>query len=49
MGAERKTIPPTNNTFQVDFCTVAYWQNGRIDEENLFYDQMGMMRLLGLN
>ena len=34
--------------FQVDFCTVAHWQNGQIDEENLFYDQMGMMSQLGL-
>ena len=35
MGAEWKTIPPTNKTLQVDFCTVtAYWQNGRMGEEN---------------
>jgi hypothetical protein len=49
MGVEWKTIPPTNKTLQVDFCTVAYWQNGRIGEENLFHNQMGMMRQLGLN
>jgi predicted ester cyclase len=48
IGAEGKTIPPTNKKFQVDFCTVAHWKNGQIDEENLFYDQMGVIRQLGL-
>jgi SnoaL-like polyketide cyclase len=48
MAAGGKTIPPTNKKFQIEFCTVAYWKNGQIDEENLFYDQMGMMRQLGL-
>jgi predicted ester cyclase len=48
VGAAGKMIPPTNKTFQVDFCTVAHWKNGQIDEENLFFDQMGMMRQLGL-
>jgi SnoaL-like polyketide cyclase len=43
-----KTIPPTNNKFQVDFCTVAHWKNDQIDEENLFYDQVVMIRQLGL-
>ena len=43
-----KTIPPTNKKFQIDFCTVAHWKNGQIDEENLFYDHVGMMRQLGL-
>jgi SnoaL-like polyketide cyclase len=44
-----KTIPPTNKKFQVEFCTVAHWNNGQIEEENLFYNQMGMMmRQLGL-
>lgn len=48
MGHGGKTIPPTNKKFQVDFCTVAYWKIGNIDEENLFYDQSGMNRQLGL-
>ena len=48
MGPRGKTIPPTNKKFQVDFCTVAHWKNSQIDEENLFYDQAGMMRQLGL-
>jgi ketosteroid isomerase-like protein len=48
MAPEGKTISPTNKKFQVDFCTVAHWKNGKIDEENLFYDNMGMMKQLGL-
>src|SRR5689334_9499015 len=31
-------IPPTGKHFEVDFCTVARWQDGQIVEENLFYD-----------
>ena len=41
-------IPPTNKKFKVDFCTVAHWKNGKIVEENLFYDVAGMMTELGL-
>ena len=48
MGAGGKTIPPTNKKFKVDFCTVARRTDGRIIEENLFYDQAGMMAQLGL-
>jgi hypothetical protein len=48
IGSEGKSIPPTNQKFQVDFCTVAHWKNGKIIEENLFYDQVGMMKQLGL-
>ena len=43
MTSEGKKIPPTNKKFQVDFCTVAHWKNGQIDEENI-----GMMKQLGL-
>ena len=35
--ADGGSIPPTNKTFKVDFCTVAHWnENGEIVEENLF-------------
>jgi ketosteroid isomerase-like protein len=42
-------IPPTGKSFEVDFCTVARWENGKIVEENLFYDLVGMMSQLGLS
>jgi predicted ester cyclase len=47
--AEGKTIPPTNKKFRLEFCTVATWnKNGEITEERLNYDQVGMMKQLGL-
>ena len=46
IGLDGEMIPATNKTFKVDFCTVAHWKDGRIIEENLFYDLVGMMRQL---
>jgi predicted ester cyclase len=49
MGPDGKEIPPTGKSFEVDFCTVARWDdNGQIIEENLFYDVVGMMKQIGL-
>ncbi len=47
-GPDGKDIPPTSKSFEVDFCTIARWENGEIVEENLFYDMVGMMRQIGL-
>jgi ketosteroid isomerase-like protein len=41
-------LPPTGKSFDLDFCTVARWVDGRIVEENLFYDRELMMSQLGL-
>jgi hypothetical protein len=42
-------IQPTNKSFHIDFCKVARWdKNGQIVEENLFYDQMGMLKQIGV-
>ena len=38
----------TGKTFEVEFCPVARWQNGEIVEENLFYDQVGFLRQIGV-
>jgi ketosteroid isomerase-like protein len=43
------TIPPTNKSFEVEFCTVAHWQNGQIVEERLFYDLVGLLRQIGVS
>jgi hypothetical protein len=44
-----KTVPPTNRSFKVEFCTVATWNDGgEIIEERLFYDLVGLMRQIGL-
>jgi len=41
-------IQPTNKKFQTEFCTVATWKNGKIIEERLFYDLIGVMTQIGL-
>lgn len=48
-GPDGKEIAPTGRPFEVDFCTVARWdENGQIIEENLFYDLVGLMTQIGL-
>src|SRR3569832_1095687 len=47
--ADGKTIPPTGKKFEVEFCTVAHWnENGEIVEEKLFYDLVGLMQQIGV-
>ena len=49
LGPDGKEIPPTGKSFDVDFCTVARWdQNGQIIEENLFYDLVSFMKQIGI-
>jgi hypothetical protein len=48
-GPEKRTFQPTNKEFQVEFCTVAHWdEEGEIVEKRVFYDLVGLMRQLGL-
>ena len=48
-GPGGKEIAPTGKSFEVDFCTVARWdESGQIVEENLFYDLVGLMTQIGL-
>jgi hypothetical protein len=48
-GPQGETIQPTNKSFEVEFCTVAHWnEKGEIVEEKLFYDLVGLMRQIGL-
>ena len=48
-GPDGKEIPPTGKSYEVDFCTVARWDDkGQIIEENLFYDLVGFMQQIGL-
>lgn len=48
-GPDGREIPPTGKAFDVDFCTVAHWdENGQIIEENLFYDLVTFMKQIGL-
>ena len=43
------SIPPTGKAFEVDFCTVALWNDGQIVEENLMYDLVTFMQQIGLS
>jgi hypothetical protein len=48
-GPDGKTIPPTNKKFEVEFCTVARWNdNGEISEEKLFFDPISLMQQIGV-
>jgi ketosteroid isomerase-like protein len=47
-GSDGKEIPPTGKSFEVDFYTVALWNDGQIVEENLMYDLVGFMKQIGL-
>ena len=46
-GLDGKMIQPTNKKFRLEFCTLAHWKEGKILEERLFYDQMGMLKQIG--
>ncbi len=48
-GPDGTEVPPTGKAFEVDFCTVAHWDNGQITEEYLFYDLVSFMQQLGLS
>jgi ketosteroid isomerase-like protein len=47
-GPDGKETPPTGQSFEVDFYTVALWDDGQIVEENLMYDLVGFMKQIGL-
>ena len=49
VGPDGTTIPATYKSFELDVCTVARWQDGKIVEENLFYDQVGLLRQIGVS
>lgn len=46
-GLDGNMIQPTNMKFHLEFCTVAHWKDGKILEERLLYDQMGMLKQIG--
>ena len=47
--ADGTEIPPTGKSFDVDFYTVAQWDDGQKVEENLMYDLVTFMQQLGLS
>lgn len=47
-GPDGKDIPPTGKKFDIEFFTVARWEDGQIVEENLMYDLVTFMKQIGL-
>ena len=43
-----KTIPPTNKKFKLGMATIARWENGKMVEEHLFWDNQAFMKQIGL-
>jgi hypothetical protein len=43
------SIPPTGKSFKVTMATIARWEDGRIAEEHLFWDNAEIMRQMGLS
>ena len=48
MAPDGTVVQATGKSFELDFCTVAHWKDGEIIEENLFYDQIGFLKQIGV-
>jgi hypothetical protein len=47
--ADGREIPPTGKSSEIDFYTVALWNNDQIVEENLMYDLVTFMKQIGVS
>jgi hypothetical protein len=43
-----KVVAPTGKTFKLQMVTVGHWKGGVMDEEYLFWDNLGFMQQIGL-
>lgn len=43
-----KTIPPTNKTFELAMATFGRWENGKMVEEWLYWDNQAFMKQIGV-
>lgn len=48
-AADGTDIPPTGKSFDIDFYTVAHWENEQIVEENLMYDLVTFLKQIGVS
>ena len=46
--ADGREIPPTGKSFDLEFYTIALWNDGQIVEENLMYDLVTFLKQIGL-
>jgi hypothetical protein len=44
-----KTIPPTGKQFKLSMATIGHWNDGRMIEEYLFWDNQSFMKQIGLS
>jgi hypothetical protein len=42
------TIPPTGRPFKLSMATIGHWQDGKMVEEYLFWDNQALLRQIGL-
>jgi hypothetical protein len=47
-GPDGKEIPPTGRKFDVEFCTLARWDDRQIVEEILFSDMVTFLKQIGV-
>jgi len=47
-GPGGKTIPPTNKTIKIPLGSALRFENGKIAEEHIFFDRLGMLVQLGV-
>jgi predicted ester cyclase len=45
---EGGTIPPTGRLFKLSMATIGHWQDGKMVEEYLFWDNQALLRQIGL-
>jgi len=43
-----KTIPPTGKKFKFSMATIGHWKDGKMLEEYLFWDNLAVMKQIGL-
>ncbi len=48
MQVDGKIIPPTGKAFRIPMCTVGHWQDGVMDAEYLFWDNLAFMQQIGI-
>lgn len=41
-------IPPTGRSYTIDMATIGHWENGRMTEEWLFWDNLSFERQIGV-
>jgi len=47
-AGDGKTIPPTGKKFKFSMATIGHWKDGKMIEEYLFWDNLALMKQIGL-